>query len=89
MATVTISLPDTLKKWIDEKVERGDFASTSDYVRALVRFDRARQSPEELTLDDLRRIVDDSRASGLSTRSIEDIRDEARREAKALGYLRD
>ena len=63
MATMTVSLPDTMKDWIEAQVSRGDYASTSDYVRDLVRRDRAR-CEHEPTLDELRRKLAESRTSG-------------------------
>jgi antitoxin ParD1/3/4 len=40
MAQINISLPDALKHWADMRVSDGDYSSTSDYVRDLVRRDR-------------------------------------------------
>lgn len=73
MATMTISLPDPMKEWIEAQIKQGEYASTSDYVRDLVRRDRERRSKPELTLDDLRRIVDESRASGPSRLKVSDV----------------
>lgn len=36
MATMTVSLPDPMKDWIEEQIRRGEYASASDYVRDLV-----------------------------------------------------
>ena len=65
----------------------GEYASTSDYVRDLVRRDRERRSHPELTMDDLRQIVDESRASGVGEISVSDILDQAKKHAKASGHL--
>ncbi len=73
MATMTISLPDPMKDWIEAQIKQGEYASTSDYVRDLVRRDRERRAKPALTLDDLRRIVDESRASGPSRLTVPDI----------------
>lgn len=73
MATMTISLPDPMKEWIEAQIKQGEYASTSDYVRDLVRRDRERRAKPELTLEDLRRIVDESRASGPSQLKVSDI----------------
>jgi antitoxin ParD1/3/4 len=78
MATMTISLPDPMKDWIEAQIKQGEYASTSDYVRDLVRRDRERRAKPELTLEDLRRIVDESRASGPSPRKVRDILAHAR-----------
>lgn len=78
MATMTISLPDPMKEWIEAQIKQGEYASTSDYVRDLVRRDRERRAKPELTLEDLRKIVDESRASGPSPRKVRDILARAR-----------
>jgi antitoxin ParD1/3/4 len=87
MATMTISLPDPMKDWIEARIKTGEYASTSDYVRDLVRRDRERRSHPELTMDDLRRIVDLSRASGVGDKSVSDILAQANKHAKASGHL--
>lgn len=83
MATMTISLPDPMKEWIEAQIRQGDYASTSDYVRDLVRRDRERRAHPELTLEDLRRIVDDARASGPSRRKVPEILARAKKHAQA------
>lgn len=87
MATMTISLPDPMKDWIEAQIKDGEYASTSDYVRDLVRRDRERRQHPELTLDDLRRIVDESRASGISPRKVPEILARAKKHAQASGPL--
>lgn len=87
MATMTISLPDPMKDWIEAQIKEGEYASTSDYVRDLVRRDRERRAHPELSLDDLRRIVDESRASGISKYSVSDIVARAKKQTKADGSL--
>jgi len=54
MATMTVSLPDPMKDWIEAQIRQGEYASASDYVRDLVRRDRARRE-QESTLEELRR----------------------------------
>jgi antitoxin ParD1/3/4 len=44
MQTMNISLPDTLKHFIDAQVAAGGYSSASEYVRALVRDDQKRQA---------------------------------------------
>ena len=84
MATMTVSLPDPMKDWIEAQISHGDYASTSDYVRDLVRRDRARRE-QELTLEELRKKLADSRRNGKGTRSIDDIFTEAQAIARARG----
>lgn len=88
MATMTVSLPDQIKDWIESRIRDGEYASASDYVRDLVRRDRARRG-EELTLEDLRKLVADSRASGVGRRSLDELFAEAERVAAGCGPLRE
>lgn len=88
MATMTISLPDPMKEWIEAQISKGEYASTSDYVRDLVRRDRSRRD-QELTIEDLRQIVTESRASGPGKQSLDEIFENAERLAKARGVVRD
>ena len=37
MTTMNVSLPDELKTFVDAQVSRGDYGSTSEYVRDLIR----------------------------------------------------
>lgn len=83
MATMTISLPDPMKEWIEAQIRQGDYASTSDYVRDLVRRDRERRAQTELTLEDLRRIADEARAGEPSRRRVPDILGRARKHAQS------
>lgn len=59
MATMNVSLPDPLKQFVDDEVREGGFASTSDYMRDLIR-QRQRAKAEEL----LRRLIAEGMASG-------------------------
>ncbi len=87
MATMTVSLPDPMKEWIEDQVVEGEYASSSDYVRDLIRRDRERRNHERL--EGLRRIVDEGLASGISTRTTDEIFAEAVRIAKARGTFRE
>ena len=40
MAQMNISIPDRLKNWVENRVVDGSYASSSDYMRALVRRDQ-------------------------------------------------
>ena len=48
MATMNISLPDSLKKYVQQRCTKADFSNPSDYVRALIRADKKRQAQERL-----------------------------------------
>ncbi len=51
MSTMNISLPDSLKKQVDARIDSGGVGSSSEYVRALVRRDLARQSLRSLLVE--------------------------------------
>ena len=87
MATMTVSLPDSIKEWIENQVEEGEFETSSDYLRGLVERDRERRDQQRI--DELRRIVDEGLASGLSTRTTDEIFAEAVEIAKARGTYRE
>jgi len=40
MATMNISVPDPMKDWVQAQIEDGKYASSSDYVRDLIRKDQ-------------------------------------------------
>jgi Arc/MetJ-type ribon-helix-helix transcriptional regulator len=82
MATLTVSLPDEMTEFVEAQVGE-DFADTSAYLADLVRRD------QEKRIDELRHIVEDSLASGVSTRTTKEIFQEAVSIAKARGTYRD
>ena len=86
MATMTVSLPDPMKDWIEAQIRHGDYASVSDYVRDLVRRDRDRRE-QDLTFDELRKKLAASRVSGMSARTVDEIFAEAQEIAKARGLM--
>lgn len=87
MATMTVSLPDPMKDWVEAQIETGAYASSSDYVRDLIRRDRERRNAE-MTLAELRQLVVDAKASGTSDRSVADIFNQAKEIARSRGLLR-
>ncbi|MBD2665484.1 hypothetical protein B6N60_04369 [Richelia sinica FACHB-800] len=42
MTTVNISLPDSMRDFINEQVEKGGYSTTSEYIRHLIRQDLER-----------------------------------------------
>ena len=60
MATMNISLPDQMKTWVEECVNSGRYANSSDYMRDLIRRDH-------LKLEQLRQSLVEGENSGPST----------------------
>lgn len=50
MSTMNISLPDSLKAFVDEQVSERGYGTSSEYVRELIRKDQDRQRLRELLL---------------------------------------
>lgn len=51
MTTMNISLPDSLKAFVDEQVSGRGYGTSSEYVRDLIRKDQDRQHLRALLLD--------------------------------------
>ncbi len=45
---MNVSLPEALREFVEERVAEGSFANASDYVRALIRDDRAKRAQSKL-----------------------------------------
>jgi antitoxin ParD1/3/4 len=50
MSTMNISLPDTLKAFVDEQVEQRGYGTSSEYIRELIRRDQDHTRLRELLL---------------------------------------
>jgi len=48
---MNISLPDTLRSFVDEQVSTRGYGTSSEYVRELIRRDQDRQHLRELLLE--------------------------------------
>ena len=51
---MNISLPESLKDFVDEQVSDRGYGTSSEYVRALIRADQERQSLRKLVLEGAR-----------------------------------
>ncbi len=60
MGTMNISLPDPMKSWVEDQAKSGRYANSSDYVRDLIRRDRARLE----AVTEIQAAVDAGLASG-------------------------
>ncbi len=66
MATLNVSLPDPMRKWIDDQVRGGEYANASDYVRDLIRHDQREREALRLALIE-------AEQSGVSPQNVPDI----------------
>ncbi|MEK7343092.1 MAG: type II toxin-antitoxin system ParD family antitoxin [Pseudomonadota bacterium] len=79
MATMNISLPDRMKIWVEAQADTGRYSNASDYVRDLIRRDQERHG----AVSHMQRLIDEARASGESSDTMNDIRARALRQADA------
>jgi len=79
MATMNVSLPDALKAWAESEARSGSYGNTSDYVRDLIRRDQQRKK----AIRELRQLIDEGVASGVSTRTVDEIFEDAMSQAQS------
>jgi antitoxin ParD1/3/4 len=51
MSTMNISLPDSLKEFVEEQVAEKGYGTSSEYVRELIRRDQGKQQLRHLLLE--------------------------------------
>jgi antitoxin ParD1/3/4 len=51
MATMNVSIPDTLKSFVESQVEAEGYGTSSEYIRELIRKDRQRAHLRNLILE--------------------------------------
>ncbi|PWS36751.1 type II toxin-antitoxin system ParD family antitoxin [Falsiroseomonas bella] len=73
MATMTVSLPDEMKAWVEEQARSGRHANASDHVRDLIRRDQERVA--------FRQLIEDGMNSGVSDISSDEMLVEMRKRA--------
>lgn len=74
VTTMNVSLPEEMKRWVEEQGKTGRFGNSSDYVRELIRRDQERQA----RIAHLQALIDEGLHSGVSEMSMADLRKAAR-----------
>ncbi len=69
----TITLPDAMEAWIATQTASGRYGSDSEYIRDLIRRDQERHD----AIEQLRTLIEEGRASGLSDKTPQQIVAEA------------
>jgi antitoxin ParD1/3/4 len=85
MATMNVSLPDAMKRWVEAQAETGRYSNASDVVRDLIR--REQERAEKVA--HMQRLITEAVESGISERSVEEIVADARRRFAAGGRSSD
>ena len=73
MAKITISMPDPMSDYVATRIASGQYGNVSEYFRDLVRRDQERRS----AVVELRHLIDEGLASGMSEEGLDGIWDEA------------
>ena len=60
MSTMNISLPESMKQFVDERLSEHEYGTASEYVRELIRSDQRRREEEKLERLLLERLESDS-----------------------------
>lgn len=82
MARIVVELPDSVVAWIEEEVVgQGDRATVGEYIIALINEDIQRRSGD-FSVEELREIIDDAEASGISSRTPREIFEEVRQRVR-------
>jgi antitoxin ParD1/3/4 len=63
MSSMYISVPNSMREWVQRRIESGDYASVSDYVRDLSHRVQNMQA-RQLSVDDIRRTIEEGRSAG-------------------------
>lgn len=69
MASMNVSLPEPMREWVETKLEDGSYATVGDYVRDLIRRDKARADERA----ELIAALEEGEQSGTSARQLPEI----------------
>jgi len=80
MTTMNISLPDELKRFVDDQVASRGYGTSSEYVRDLLRREQDRQHLRQLVLDGLA----SGRGRAADAAYFEELREQVRQRPRAI-----
>ncbi len=74
MATMNVSLPDPMKRWVEAQSKTGRYSNASDYVRDLIRRDQERLGK----ISTMQQLVSEGLESGVGSRSMDELLETAK-----------
>jgi antitoxin ParD1/3/4 len=80
MATMNISLPDKMKKWVEKQVKTGRYANASDYIRDLIRDEQDGSAAREAAQREFDALIEEALATDPIDADLEEARLEVKRE---------
>ncbi len=81
MASMNVSVPDPMRDWVQQRIDTGQYASVSDYVRDLIRRDQMQADEQEALIAALIK----GEKSGISKRRIPEILAAVKQELQRQG----
>lgn len=75
---MNVSLPDEMKRWVEDQSRTGRFSNASEYMRELIRRDQERQA----RIAHIQKLIDEGWNSGISESTMADLRASARDKAQ-------
>jgi len=66
---MNVSIPDQMRKWVENQIKSGIYSNASDYVRDLIRRDQEARDKRETLI----RALESGESSGVSKRTLNDI----------------
>ena len=82
MDSMNIAMPDTMKEWVEAQVNTGQYGNASEFMRDLIRHEQERQK-----IDAFQRLIDEAAASGVSAKSVHEVFEMAKAEARERGLF--
>jgi antitoxin ParD1/3/4 len=79
MASMNVSLPKPMRDWVQRRIDTGQYASVSDYVRDLIRRNQAQADEREALIAALVQ----GEQSGIGNRRIPEILEALRKELRS------
>ena len=86
MTRLTISMPQQMTAYVEARIAEGRYGNVSEYFRDLVRRDQERRAD---AITELRALLARAEASGVGERSMTELIEAARDEARERGLLGD
>lgn len=73
MSTMNVSLPEAMKKWVEQQSATGRYSNSSDYIRDLIRQDQEKKAK----IARLQELVTEGLNSGTGSRSMSELKEHA------------
>lgn len=83
MIHVTLSLPADVESAVAERVRQGGYADLAEYLEAMLTWEVAVEDEPLVMTEELAALLEEGERSGISTRSVDEIFADARRQYDA------